>query len=262
VYCLAVAGLIVATFVDWEHTIIPDQITIGGTVAGIVCSFFVPCLHSTFPSMQRLTHPGAALYVSIFGAAFGALVFYAIVRLGKLAFGRKILEIEPGAPIRFTETALRTPIGNIEYEEIFYRESDTIVVEARRVELTDRCYRNTTVRLNPKRLEIGGDHFIPEDVAYMEAIAEKVVLPREAMGMGDVKFMAAIGAFLGWPAVCFILAASSLIGSIVGLAMIALKKRERSSEIPFGPYIAVAALLWMFFGRHWTILWLRWMVPA
>jgi leader peptidase (prepilin peptidase)/N-methyltransferase len=90
----------------------------------------------------------------------------------------------------------------------------------------------------------------------MEVEADSIVLPREAMGMGDVKFMAAIGAFLGWPATVFSLAVSSCIGAFVGVTLILLKKRERSSQIPYGPYIALAALIWIFGGREWTHRWL------
>jgi leader peptidase (prepilin peptidase)/N-methyltransferase len=80
----------------------------------------------------------------------------------------------------------------------------------------------------------------------MQAHTEKVVLPREAMGYGDVKFMAAIGAFLGWKAVLFSLTLSSVIGSFVGVSLIILGKREWSSKLPYGPYIALAALMWLF----------------
>ena len=83
----------------------------------------------------------------------------------------------------------------------------------------------------------------------MEAVTDKLVLPREAMGFGDVKFMAGIGAFLGWPATVFSLVVSSFIGALVGGALILLKRHERSNPIPFGPYIAAAAALWIFAGR-------------
>jgi leader peptidase (prepilin peptidase)/N-methyltransferase len=63
--------------------------------------------------------------------------------------------------------------------------------------------------------------------------------------------MAAIGAFLGWPAVFFSLAVSSLLGSIVGGTAILLKKRDWSSRIPYGPYIAMGAVIWLFGGYEW-----------
>jgi leader peptidase (prepilin peptidase)/N-methyltransferase len=66
------------------------------------------------------------------------------------------------------------------------------------------------------------------------------------MGFGDVKFMAGIGAFLGWQAVVFALLASSMIGSLVGVSLILLRRREWSSRLPYGPYIAAAAVIWVF----------------
>ena len=83
-------------------------------------------------------------------------------------------------------------------------------------------------------------------------MAGQIVLPREAMGLGDVKFMAAIGAFLGWPAVVFSLAFSSVIGSIVGVTLILTRKRDWSSRLPYGPYIALAAVIWIFGGWVWV----------
>ncbi|MBP5790845.1 MAG: prepilin peptidase [Kiritimatiellae bacterium] len=73
---------------------------------------------------------------------------------------------------------------------------------------------------------------------------------REAMGMGDVFLLGAIGAIFGPVATIFVLIFSSVFGSIVGLGMIALSKAKlgRFVAIPFGPYICAACLLWMFRG--------------
>ena len=65
---------------------------------------------------------------------------------------------------------------------------------------------------------------------------------------------AGIGAFIGWQGAVFSLMASSLIGSVVGIALIVVRKREWSSRMPYGPYIALAAVIWVFGGNklfHW-----------
>jgi leader peptidase (prepilin peptidase)/N-methyltransferase len=88
-------------------------------------------------------------------------------------------------------------------------------------------------------------------VACLEVVADGIVLPREVMGPADVTFMGAIGAFLGWPAVLFCLAVSAMLGSVVGGMAIVFKKQDWSSRIPYGPYIALAAVLWIFGGYQW-----------
>ena len=236
---MVMAGLIAATFIDFEHLIIPDEITIGGMVAGFVCSFFLPGLHET-------VSVAASLKRSLLGMGFGAGIIYLIVRLGKLAFGRHKVELPAETQIVFTETAVQLPDRAIPYEEVFYRQSDTIVLSARTVELIDRCYKDVVVRLSPALLQIEDEKLNPESVPYLEAVSSQIVLPREAMGFGDVKFMAAIGAFLGWKAVIFSLMLSSAIGSVVGLGLIVLGRRQ--ARLPYGPYIAIATAIWIFAG--------------
>jgi leader peptidase (prepilin peptidase) / N-methyltransferase len=251
VQCILLAGLIAATFIDFEHFIIPDEITLGGMVAGLLLAFFVPGTHRSLPSFLPMRAPGSAMRDSVVGMLAGAGVIYGILRLGKLLFGRYKVALPPGTRIFFTETALKLPEGDMPYEELFYRPSDTVRIAAEKVELIDRCYAKVELRLQPKQLRIGQDTFDPDKVLYLEAVGDHVVLPREAMGLGDVKFMAAIGAFLGWPAVVFSLALSSVIGSVAGVALIALRRRDWSTRMPYGPYIALAAVIWIFGGYRW-----------
>jgi leader peptidase (prepilin peptidase)/N-methyltransferase len=243
VYCLFLAGLITATFIDFEHFIIPDEITFGGAAVGLIISIFLPQLHGT----QRWSE-GAVL--SLAGIAAGAGIVYAVLRLGKLLFGREKIFLPGETKVVFTETSLCLPDKEIPYEEIFYRKGDTIVLEARTVELIDRSYRDVKLRLSPHRLKIGDEEIDPETVPHLEAVCSEVVLPREAMGLGDVKFMAAIGAFIGWQGAVFSLMASSIIGSTVGIALILLRQRAWSSRMPYGPYIALAAFIWIFGGKN------------
>ena len=76
------------------------------------------------------------------------------------------------------------------------------------------------------------------------------------MGFGDVKFMAAIGAFLGWQATVFSLFASAVIGSVVAIALIAIGRQKWTGRLGYGPYIAVAAMIWVFGGHRFMDQWL------
>ena len=73
---------------------------------------------------------------------------------------------------------------------------------------------------------------------------------REAMGLGDVFLMGAVGALFGPVAVLVTLILSSVFGSVVGLSMVALSKTKfgKFVEIPYGPYICMGCLAWMFYG--------------
>jgi len=68
------------------------------------------------------------------------------------------------------------------------------------------------------------------------------------MGFGDVKFMLTLGAFLGWPGALFSIAAGSVIGAVAGLIMLVTRTLENGGRIPFGPYLAAGALVWIGWG--------------
>jgi leader peptidase (prepilin peptidase)/N-methyltransferase len=225
-------------------------------VAGFLFSAIIPVLHADWPA-GGTPATTAALKRSGIGMIVGGGVVYAILRLGKLLFGRHKFRFEDVTRVVFTETSLHMPGQQVPYEEIFYRRSDTIVFEAQTAELIDRCYRNAQVRISPVKARIAEDEFNPEDLVHLEATTREITVPREAMGLGDVKFMAAIGSFLGWQGALFSLMVSAIIGSMAGVALILLKKREWASRLPYGPYIAMAATVWIFGGRQLAAWWFR-----
>ncbi len=142
-------ALIVVTWIDLEHQIIPDEISVGGVVIGPIFSFFFPVWIG-----------GANGYWALLWSGVGIL--------------------------------------------------------------------------------LGGG------ILYLMAVVGEKVFKKEAMGGGDVKLLAAMGAFFGWEGVLFTLFAGSIAGSFVGLAV---KWTTRKEVIPFGPYLAMGCFLYMLYGK-------------
>ncbi len=157
IYWMIISGLIVGTFIDFEYMIIPDRITLGGIIAGIILSIAVPELHG------KDTHL-AGLISSAIGLAVG---------WGSL---------------------------------------------------------------------------------WLVAIIGKLIFKKDAMGFGDVKLMGAIGAFFGWQAVLFVIMVSSLFGAVIGGILVIAGKENIQGRIPYGPYISLAALIWILWGaKLWNM---------
>ncbi len=102
--------------------------------------------------------------------------------------------------------------------------------------------------------------FVPLQEAVIGAVAGYLALwgvywifllttGKEGMGYGDFKLLAALGAWLGWSMLPLIVLASSAVGAVFGLLMIALRRKQRDTPIPFGPFLAAAGLLALFFGQ-------------
>lgn len=254
--CVLFAGFIAGTFIDFEHLMIPDEITIGGIVVGFLCS-------AAAPALQGATNIPAAMKASALGILVGGGLIYGVVRLGKLLFGRYHVKLPAESPVVFHEGGVVLPEGEMPYEELFYRKSDAVVFHAKRVELADRCYLDQTVRLEllrqPPVLHIGEEILNAEEQPWMSVITDQLTLPREAMGFGDVKFMAAVGAFLGWKATVFSLAVSALLGVVAALTMIVLRRQKWSGRLGYVPYLAAAAMIWAFGGQTITQRWLAWL---
>jgi leader peptidase (prepilin peptidase)/N-methyltransferase len=80
------------------------------------------------------------------------------------------------------------------------------------------------------------------------AFVYQLITKREGMGGGDIKLLAMIGGFLGWKSLIFILLVSSFSGAIVGIAAMVIQKQDMKYAIPFGPFLSVAAVAYLFWG--------------
>lgn len=86
-------------------------------------------------------------------------------------------------------------------------------------------------------------------VLFLVAMGYQLLRKREGMGGGDIKLLAMIGAFLGLPGVIYTLLASSLAGSLAGVLMMFKDKSGGATRIPFGPFLALAAMSYVFWGQ-------------
>jgi len=248
-YWVFVSLLVVATFVDLEHFIIPDQVTIGGTIAGIVASFAVPALMS---SDSRL----AAVIRSVLAALLGYVILWIVLEAGKIAFGKKRIRLDAPTPFTWTRRGDDADfvIGDEQslWSEYFAREKDRLLLHCDEANIDNRELGELTLEFHYNRVAVGGEKILLDNVDRISGMARELEIPREAMGRGDLKFLAAIGAFAGWRAVLFSIFAGSVLGSLVGLLTLVLGKRVWSAKLPFGPYLAVGALIWIFFGDNFV----------
>lgn len=253
--------LVVATFVDLEFMIIPDAVSKGGIAAGLALSLLTPGLHKT-------SSPLLAIGLSLLGAFLGAAILYLVSELGKLAFGR--YKLNWSTPARFSfevspaeDRRILIDGESFLWDEHFFRKSDRMIVRAQEAEINGANYQNTDLTFFHDRLVISGETIPLDQVSHLVGRTAYAEFPREAMGLGDVKLIAAIGTFVGWQGILFTIAAGSFVGAAFGLAAIALGKRERASKIPFGPYLAVGAVIWCFWGNPLISLYQRllWPVP-
>jgi leader peptidase (prepilin peptidase)/N-methyltransferase len=245
-YWVFVSLLLVGIFIDLDHYIIPDEVTIGGIIAGLVASVLAPELMLTD---SRWT----ALMTSALSALIGYVILWIVLEAGKKAFGKKRIQLEAPTPFTWARKGddAEFVVGEEQgvWSDYFSRESDVLVLICDEAVVDGRNLGKTDLRFHYDRARIEGEEVLLDNVDRITGVIRALEIPREAMGRGDLKFLASIGAFLGWRAVLFSVFAGSLLGSLVGLATLLIGRRVWSAKLPFGPYLAFGGLLWMFFGQ-------------
>jgi leader peptidase (prepilin peptidase)/N-methyltransferase len=84
---------------------------------------------------------------------------------------------------------------------------------------------------------------------YLVAVVYQFLTKREGMGGGDIKLLAMMGAFLGWKSLFFIIFISSLLGAVVGVAVLVAQRKGFRAAIPYGPFLSAAAVAYLFWGE-------------
>ena len=209
------SALVVITFIDIEHQIIPDEIAGPGILAGYIVS------------LTMSDHAAVPLAIGIVGG--GASLF--------LAFGTLLLPWRTAAvPDEGADDAF--DVG--QYKRFLLASLPGIVLGAYAAIAFDGQVWATSL------LGI----FAGADLICLVIVAWYLVRKEEGMGGGDIKLLAMLGAFLGWKAIPFIIFAGSLVGSVVGVTIMLVQKKDSKLAIPFGPYLVFGAVLYIFYGRQ------------
>ena len=244
------ALLVAITFIDAEHLIIPSGLTWAGSVAGLAACAVWPHL----PVLAGAADGGwlTGLGHGAVGWVTGFVGLWLVVELGKMAFGKKALKFDH--PVAWH---LKEPEGDqdpmcfvidgeeIAWWDIFCRKTDRLMVEA-----TDILVDGESVgggKLVIREMEIELPDGTTRHLAKMQSLAGSAtaaIIPREAMGIGDVHLLGMLGAFLGWSGVLFSLFAASLLALIAAL----IGRIGFGKQLPFGPFLAMAATIWLLGG--------------
>ncbi|MCW1923347.1 prepilin peptidase [Luteolibacter arcticus] len=247
------AALFVAiTFIDAEHMIIPTSFTTAISIAGLGAAALWPRLTDLagWAGWDPTLKDG--LKHSVVGWIMGFCGLWCMVRLGKLAFGKKKVAFPEPVPWKLIEPD--NEVDPIFFEmngektawwDLFFRKTDRLVIEATEVVANGEGFGAGEVTIREHEIVLPGGKVIPlDELKSLEGMGTGAVIPREAMGMGDVHLLGAIGAFFGWAGVLFGLFAASLYAIVAA----ALGRIGFGRPLPFGPFLILGAFTWMFGG--------------
>jgi len=211
--------------VDIEHRIIPDEVSIGGMWAGIFFSVLIPRLHT--PGQEERFW-GASIAVILFAVCLGLRLIYPF-------FCKHLMQEESGddRPVQIFVLLSLILIG---------------ILNSNLIRLPDHLLKYAiALSASLSGSLVGGG------VVYVMGLFGDIVFKKESMGGGDVKLMAMVGAFLGWESALLAFFIAVFLGLIPGIIV---KIRTQESAFPFGPSLALGAVISLFWADsiiHWIL---------
>ena len=250
------------SFIDAEHMIIPIGLTWAGTAMGLLgCALW--------PQLPVLAGEAGNWWQGLLKGGIGWLAGFIglgiVVELGKLAFGRKELKFPD--PVAWS---LREPEGDedpmcfviggeeLAWWDIFNRKTDRLLVEAAEIRVDGESVGGGLLTIRQEEVELpDGKVQRLAKIKSLDGTAARAVIPREAMGMGDVHLLGMIGAFFGWGGVLF----SLFGGCLLALAAAVVARIGLGRPLPFGPFLVLGAAGWMLGGWHLLAWYMDFLAP-
>ncbi len=235
-----VGGMIVSAFTDLDHQIIPNEITYTGIPLGLVASFLFPKM--MFPGTTLLPAAHWKSLLHSFLASVGAGGFLLVIAIVVKRMIRPHVIASPMAGTFYAAASPDSGPGVSVGQEV---EGDEIVATVKAKKVLKQIPAEFYGRVS-KILVSHGEH--------VESGQPLMHIRKEALGWGDVKLLAVIGAFLGWQLALLTVFLSSVVGLLGHVVLVTVKRSDWRAAIPFGVYIAPASLISYFWG-HDMIRW-------
>lgn len=239
-----VALAIAIAFIDAETlSIFPVQTGLGTVcaVGAVLCE----------PSLIGQETWDQALWKSLLGIAAGAGLIFVIIELGKLVFGKR--EYKFDTPSEWSlrdarddqdEVTLLLGKEEIGWSFLFSRKSDKVILEQGTLCVDHGEKHEGQITLTCTEVECDGHRYELKHVRHVEGSTIHAIIPREAMGRGDIYVMAMICALTGWQGIPVILLFASLAGILAAIPA----RMGFGSRLPFGPLLLAGGLFWLFYG--------------
>ena len=260
-------ALLAAALIDAEHRFIPDQVTLSGLMFALAMALLLPSgrlalLPQPNPHAGALIFTGikeillnwhinltshpvtAALVDCLLGAAMGYAILALFAWSAKHLFGNVSKSFKKPVPAILTKEGIRLHNTSRTWGNVLDSAYDTLIIHGS----LPASKAIAKITANANGLSIDGQSKTWEATPKQEVKIERIATTRDVIGCGDVKLLAMIGAFLGADATIYILLTGSLLGLLYAVPSM-LIRRKLIPSLPFGPFLAIAALLWMLFGN-------------
>ncbi len=224
-YLFMVSGFIVATFVDFEHRIIPDEISLGGMFLGLLFSCGIPLMHTAHVMFKPYFDSfliGRILMRSIIAICFLQYI-YVLVSSKSYPDLEEILSSFAVLAFLVGDRALEVFLPMLEQTQLKEVVPFILSFDASMIGVL-----------------VGGGSI------YLMGMLGSILFKKDAMGGGDVKLMAMVGAFMGWEMAILTFFIAPFFGAIYGIAE---KIRTKDSYISYGPFLVLGALICLFWGE-------------
>ncbi len=279
-YLFLGSALLAASLIDAEHFLIPDAITGVGMAAAAVLAWVFPesrlgvgitgrsgadqvvtgavldaggRVGRALAANPRL----AALLDTALGIALGYLLLRLLLEAGQRLWGRVRASVTEPVEATLSSSGIVLPAAGLDtsWEDLLPRRGDAFCARAVAVSLPGREPPGAgpfEIRATRSTLTIGEEQMPMADVGAVQARLLSWEHPRDVLGHGDLKFLAMIGAFLGPDATVFVLMGGAFLGSAWGLGRAVVCPARGRAPLPFGPFLAAGAGLWVFFGESFV----------